>query len=78
MMTHVEFAAAVAGLDCTNCGRATMRDAVLVNEHGLVLLRGRSCTRCGHRRHRSSIRKARNTEAASVTAAAVPLPRLSA
>jgi uncharacterized Zn finger protein len=50
--THVEFASDVARLTCPECGQDTVREAVLVNRHGLVLARGTSCLHCGHVRHR--------------------------
>ena len=53
-VTHVELVSQVPGLDCVTCGEAGVRDAVLVNEHGLVLLRGLVCTTCGTGRHRPS------------------------
>lgn len=53
-VTHVELVSAVPGLDCAACGEAGVRDAVLVNEHGLVLLRGLVCTTCDTGRHRPS------------------------
>jgi DNA-directed RNA polymerase subunit RPC12/RpoP len=46
--TRVELVSAETGLDCMDCGRPTQH-VVLVNEHGLVLLRGRACTDCGGR-----------------------------
>ncbi|HEX4721617.1 MAG TPA: hypothetical protein VH333_03825 [Pseudonocardiaceae bacterium] len=46
--TRVELVSAGTGLDCADCGQPT-RHAVLVNEHDLVLLRGRTCTGCGGR-----------------------------
>lgn len=60
-ITHMELTSAGTGADCAECGRASMADTVLVNEHGLVLLRGQSCTECGGR-HR-------------VAGQLVPLPR---
>jgi hypothetical protein len=68
VVTHVELVSAVLGLDCVTCGEAGVQDVVLVNEHGLVLLRGRVCTTCGTGRHRPS-------NAGDI---AVPAPRLSA
>ena len=47
--THVELVAAEAALDCGTCGQTNVRDTVLVNEHGMVLLRGQSCASCGGR-----------------------------
>ena len=47
--THVELVSAETGIDCADCGQQTLRDVVLVNEHGLVLLRGQTCTECGGR-----------------------------
>jgi hypothetical protein len=49
--THVEFATDVAGITCPDCGQDTVREAVLVNRHGLVLARGASCGHCSHTRH---------------------------
>jgi hypothetical protein len=40
--------------NCQDCGRDDMREAVLVNQHGLVLLRGPICVHCDRRRHRSA------------------------
>jgi hypothetical protein len=54
--THVEFASDITDLTCPECATDSVREAVLVNVHGLVLSRGRSCTRCGHLRHRASRR----------------------
>ena len=48
-VTRVELVAAEAALDCATCGQPSVRDTVLVNEHGLVLLRGQSCASCGGR-----------------------------
>ena len=47
-VTRVELVSAGTGSECADCGRPT-RHAVLVNEHDLVLLRGRTCTECGGR-----------------------------
>lgn len=49
--THVELAE-VAAMSCLDCGEREVREAVLVNQHGLVLLRGTACASCGHQRHR--------------------------
>jgi hypothetical protein len=73
METHVELVSAVPGTECPDCGRATLRDALLVNAHGLVLLVGKSCATCAHRRHRAG--SSRNGVTAAVP---VPVPRLSA
>jgi uncharacterized Zn finger protein len=54
---HVEFASDVADLTCPECSTDSVREAVLVNVHGLVLSRGQSCTHCGHLRHRASRRR---------------------
>jgi hypothetical protein len=54
---HVEFASEVADLTCPECSTDSVREAVLVNVHGLVLSRGQSCTHCGHLRHRASRRR---------------------
>jgi hypothetical protein len=67
-VTHVELVSAVPGLDCITCGEAGVRDVVLVNEHGLVLLRGQVCTTCGTGRHRPS----------ATGDIGIPAPRLSA
>jgi hypothetical protein len=50
--THVELVSARTALDCAECGQEALRDVVLVNEYGLVLLRGQTCTACGGGRHR--------------------------
>jgi Zn ribbon nucleic-acid-binding protein len=50
--THVEFASEIAGMTCPDCSQDTVREAMLVNPHGLVLARGTSCAHCGHQRHR--------------------------
>jgi hypothetical protein len=55
--THVEFASEIAGRTCPVCSTDSVREAVLVNVHGLVLSRGQSCTHCGHLRHRAARRR---------------------
>ena len=74
VVTHVEFASAVPRMQCASCGQPTAREAVLVNQHGLVLLQGRSCATCGRRRHRVGSRNLSR----STGIARVPVPRLSA
>ena len=54
---HVEFASEIADLTCPECSTDSVREAVLVNVHGLVLSRGQCCTHCGHLRHRASRRR---------------------
>jgi hypothetical protein len=54
VMTHVELVSKARSLTCEDCGREDMREAVLVNQHGLVLLRGPVCAHCVHQRHRHS------------------------
>jgi hypothetical protein len=51
-VTHVEFVSALPNLDCADCGETTVRDVVLVNQTGIVLLHGQTCTACGPLRHR--------------------------
>jgi hypothetical protein len=53
-VTHMEFATEVDPMTCVICSRREVREAVLVNDNGLVLARGRSCAHCGHVRHRTS------------------------
>jgi hypothetical protein len=50
-VTHVELVSAETGVLCVECGRPTVH-SVLVNEHGLVLARGRACGECAGR-HRA-------------------------
>jgi hypothetical protein len=50
--THMEFAPDVAATTCPECAQDAVREAVLVNKHGLVLARGASCGHCAHQRHR--------------------------
>jgi hypothetical protein len=50
----MEFATEVDAMTCVICSRREVREAVLVNDHGLVLAKGRSCAYCGHVRHRTS------------------------
>jgi Zn ribbon nucleic-acid-binding protein len=54
VMTHIEFASDIAGAPCPDCARNTVREALLVTRHGLILARGASCVWCGHERHRAS------------------------
>lgn len=54
IMTHIEFASDIAGTTCPDCTRDTVREALLVNRHRLVLARGTTCVSCGHARHRAS------------------------
>lgn len=54
VMTHIEFASDVAGTTCPDCTRDTVREALLVNRHRLILARGVTCVWCGHARHRAS------------------------
>jgi hypothetical protein len=49
-MTRVEIGADTA-LRCVGCDRWDLREAVLVDEFGFVLLRGTACPHC--RRHRA-------------------------
>jgi hypothetical protein len=49
-MTRVEIGADTA-LRCADCDRWDLREALLVDERGLVLLRGTVCLNC--RRHRA-------------------------
>lgn len=56
--THVEFASGVSGTTCPGCERDTVKVAVLVNRHGLVLAHGTTCVQCGARRHRAQRRVA--------------------
>jgi hypothetical protein len=46
--TRVQFVSDISTDDCPACG-ADSREAVLVNQHGLVLARRQVCTSCGHR-----------------------------
>jgi transcription elongation factor Elf1 len=47
--THMELVVAETALDCVACGQPSVHDTVLVNAHGMVLLRGQSCASCGGR-----------------------------
>ena len=49
-MTRVEIGADTA-LRCVDCDRWDLREALLVDEFGFVLLRGTACPHC--RRHRA-------------------------
>jgi hypothetical protein len=53
-VTHVELVSDAGAPTCDDCGRDDMREAVLVNQHGLVLLRGPVCSHCVRQRHRPS------------------------
>jgi hypothetical protein len=46
--THMELVSAGTGTNCTDCGQP-LRHSVLVNENGLVLLRGQTCVECAGR-----------------------------
>lgn len=46
--TRVQFITQIPGTACPDCGHR-QREAVLVNQYGLVLSRGSVCVSCGHR-----------------------------
>lgn len=49
-MTRIEIGADTA-LRCVDCDRWDLREALLVDQYGFVLLRGTACPHC--RRHRA-------------------------
>jgi hypothetical protein len=76
-VTHVEVVSAMVGVDCAECGQPTVRDVVLVNEHGLVLLRGRTCTstECtGHRYRPETVRISVDDMAVGTITGALSVP----
>lgn len=46
--TRVQFIAEIPRADCPTCGRHR-REALLINQYGLVLARRSVCPSCGHR-----------------------------